>query len=105
MNLTESAPPLALIGTILLIALQLYNSVMWARLILDWVVVLVPSFRPRGFVLLLAEFVYTLTDPPLKFVRRWIKPVRVGPVALDLAWIVVIIALSVLSIVVRSIFF
>jgi hypothetical protein len=31
--------------------------------------------------------------------------VRVGPVALDLAWIVVIIALSVLSIVVRSIFF
>jgi YggT family protein len=96
---------LVLIGTILLIALQIYNFVMWARLILDWVVVLVPQFRPRGLVLVLAEVVYTVTDPPLKLVRRWLKPVRVGPIALDLAWIVVIIALTVLSVIVRSIFF
>jgi YggT family protein len=96
---------LVLIGTILLIALQIYNFVMWARLILDWVVVLVPQFRPRGLVLVLAEVVYTVTDPPLKLARRWLKPVRVGPIALDLAWIVVIIALTVLSVIVRSIFF
>lgn len=67
--------------------------------------VLVPSFRPKGPILVLAEIIYTVTDPPLKFIRRWIKPLRIGQIALDLAWIVLLISLTVLSMVVRVIFF
>lgn len=38
------------------------------------------------------DFAYTLTDPPLKLARRYIPPVRLGPIALDLAWTIVLIA-------------
>lgn len=92
-----------LIGLILLLAINVYTIVMWARLILDWAVVLVPTFRPRGAMLVIAEIVFTLTDPPLKFVRRWVKPLRIGTIALDLAWIIVILALNVLVWVVRAV--
>ncbi|MDJ1370404.1 YggT family protein [Gulosibacter molinativorax] len=96
---------MAIIGHALLFLINAYTLVMWGRLILDWAQVLVPSFRPKGPILLIAEVVYSLTDPPLKFIRRWIKPLRVGQVALDLAWIVLIIGLSVLSWIVRILFF
>ncbi|MGO1544172.1 MAG: YggT family protein [Gulosibacter sp.] len=94
-----------LIGHSLLFLINLYTLVMWGRLILDWAMVLVPSFRPKGPILVLAEIIYTVTDPPLKFIRRWIKPLRIGQIALDLAWIVLLISLTVLSMVVRVIFF
>ncbi|RRJ86278.1 YggT family protein [Gulosibacter macacae] len=94
-----------LIGVVLLFAINIYTMVMWARLILDWAMVLVPSFRPKGPVLVIAELVFTLTDPPLKFLRRWVKPLRVGSIALDLAWLIVIIGLSLLSTGVRILFF
>ncbi|KAB1643988.1 YggT family protein [Gulosibacter chungangensis] len=96
---------MAIIGHALLFLINLYTLVMWGRLILDWAMVLVPSFRPKGPILLLAEVVYTLTDPPLKFIRRWIKPLRIGQIALDLAWIVLLISLTVLSWIVRIMFF
>lgn len=96
---------MAIIGNALLLLINLYTLVMWGRLILDWAMVLVPAFRPKGPILLLAEFVYTLTDPPLKFIRRWIKPLRIGQIALDLAWIVLLISLTVLSWIVRIFFF
>lgn len=96
---------MAIIGHALLFIINLYTLVMWGRLILDWAMVLVPSFRPKGPLLVLAEAVYTLTDPPLKFIRRWIKPLRVGQIALDLAWIVLLIGLTVLSWIVRILFF
>ena len=93
-----------LIGSLLILAINLYTIVMWARLILDWALVLAPGFRPKGGMLVLAETVFSLTDPPLKFVRRFVKPLRIGTIALDLAWIVVIVALNLLAIAVRFIF-
>lgn len=96
---------MAIIGHALLFLINLYTLVMWGRLILDWAMVLVPSFRPKGPILLLAEAVYSLTDPPLKFIRRFVKPLRVGQIALDLAWIVLLIGLTVLSWIVRILFF
>lgn len=93
-----------IIGSVLIIAINLYTIVMWARLLLDWALVLAPSFRPKGPILVLAEFVYTVTDPPLRLIRKVVKPVRVGQIALDLAWIVLLIGLSVLGFFVRIIF-
>jgi YggT family protein len=45
----------------------------------------------------LAEIIYTLTDRPLSFVRRFVPPLRLGPVALDLSFILLFFAISILT--------
>jgi YggT family protein len=58
------------------------------RLILEIVQSFARSWKPTGFLLVLAEIVYTVTDPPLKLLRRFIPPLRLGNVALDLSFTV-----------------
>ncbi len=90
-----------LLGVVDLLLL-LYFILLLARLVLDWVQVLSRDWSPRGVVLVLAEIVYSATDPPIKAVRRVVKPVRIGPVQLDLAFMIVFIAVIVLRGVVQS---
>jgi YggT family protein len=66
------------------------------RLVLDWVQALSREWRPRGPVLVGAEAVYTVTDPPLKLLRRILPPLRLGAVQLDLAFLVLAILCSIL---------
>jgi YggT family protein len=82
--------------------IEIYIVILFARLVLDYVQMFARSWTPRGPVLVLAEVVYTLTDPPLKAVRRVIPPLKIGSVALDLSFIVVLAALWVLTGVVGS---
>lgn len=63
---------------------------------LDWVQVFARDWRPRGAALVVAEVTYTITDPPLKAIRRVLPPLRIGAVALDLAFLVVMVACSML---------
>ena len=70
--------------------------VLLTRLVLDWVQVFARSWRPRGPMLVIAETVYTLTDPPIKAVRRVLPPLRIGAVALDLGFLVVLVGVYVL---------
>ena len=53
------------------------------------------SFRPTGALVVLFEVVYTLTDPPLRLLRRVIPPLRVGNVAFDLGFLLLFIAIVV----------
>lgn len=76
--------------------------VMIVRLILDYVVLFNRNWRPSGFLLVVAEAVYTITDPPLRFVRRFIKPIRFGEVSLDLSWTIVMLVAIILSYVVTA---
>jgi YggT family protein len=55
-----------------------------------------PDWRPRGILLPLAEIIYILTDKPLAFVRRFVPPLRMGPVALDMAFIILFIGTQIL---------
>jgi len=73
---------MSIIGFVLYWALQIFVFAMLARFVSD----LVMSF-----------FAYTLTDPPLKFVRRFVPPLRLGGIALDLAWTVVFFAAIILQ--------
>lgn len=82
-------------------ALQLYLFVLFARLVFSWIQVFSRDWRPRGPVLVLAEGVYTLTDPPLNALRRFLPPLRIGGIALDLAFFVLILLIYVLLAVVR----
>jgi YggT family protein len=83
---------LALLGLIV----WLYLMVVFGRLILDWIRVFARDWRPRGIVLVLAEAVYTLTDPPLNALRRIIPPLRLGGASIDLAFLVLVLGLYLL---------
>jgi YggT family protein len=67
------------------------------RLVFDWVQFFARDWRPRGVVLVIAEAVYTVTDPPLRALRRVIPPLTLGHVRLDLAFLVLFIGTSILA--------
>ena len=76
--------------------LQGYFYVLMARFVIDLVRSINPVWRPRGLLIVPIELVMTVTDPPLKVLRRVIKPVRVGPIAFDLAWTVLLFGIIIL---------
>ncbi len=84
-----------IVGQVIGIALNLYFFVLIARMILSWVPVLVPGWEPKGPFLVVAEVVYSLTDPPLKFLRKFLPPVQVGTIAFDLGFLALMVAISV----------
>ena len=77
--------------------LSIFILIMWVRLVLDFVVNFNRGWRPSGPGLVLAEIVFTITDPPIKFVRRFVPPVRIGAAALDFSWTIVMLVAIVLS--------
>jgi YggT family protein len=76
--------------------LLLYFLVMWVRLILDFARNFARNWRPRGAGLILAEIVFAVTDPPIKLVRRAIPPIRMGAIAIDFAWSIVMLVVVIL---------
>ena len=81
---------------VLYYVLSLYLLILIGRLIFSWVQAFATQWSPSGFLLVLAEFVYTATDPPLRLLRRYIPTVRLGSVAIDLSFIVLFFVLVVL---------
>jgi YggT family protein len=92
------------IGAVLALLLNLFTLSLVGRLILDYVRVFSPSWRPTGLILWLATTIYTVTDPAVKFVRRFVPPLRLGPVALDLSFIVIFIGVQILGRIVLTVF-
>ena len=88
---------MAIIFYILGTALSLYVYVLLARVVLDLVQVFSSEWKPSGFLLVLAEIVYTMTDPPLRLLRKVIPPLRLGQVSLDLGFIVLLIGIQILA--------
>lgn len=87
------------IATIAHVLLLIYLLFLLARLILEYIPMFNREWRPKGIVLVLAEVVFTVTDPPIKFFRRLIPPLRLGPVAIDLGFpITMLICFVLLSI-------
>jgi YggT family protein len=78
----------ALLKIILTYVLWIYLLLLIGRLIFSWIQAFSRSWQPRGPVLVVAETVFTATDPPLKFLSRFIPVLRLGSVALDLSFMV-----------------
>jgi YggT family protein len=76
--------------------LWIFVALMLVRLVMDWVMVFARNFRPSGLLAASLEIAYTVTDPPLRAIRRVIPPLRLGNASVDLAFIVLIIAAYVL---------
>jgi YggT family protein len=74
----------------------LYLLVLVGRVVFDWIRMFARDWRPRGPVLLVAEPVYTLTEPPLRALRKVIPPLKLGGVSLDLSFMVLFIGVYIL---------
>ena len=76
--------------------LSVYLVLLIARMIFSWIQVYAKSWSPSGILLVVAEGVYSATDPPLRFLRRYIPSVRLGSVALDLSFMLLFLVVYVL---------
>lgn len=81
---------------VVLIALQVFLGVLIFRLVMDYVFMFARSWQPGKAMVVVLEATYTVTDPPLKFLRRFIPPLRFGGVALDLSFFVLMIIVYIL---------
>jgi YggT family protein len=76
--------------------LSVYLVLLIARMIFSWIQVYARSWSPSGVLLVIAEGVYSATDPPLRFLRRYIPTLRLGSVALDLSFMLLFLVVYVL---------
>lgn len=76
--------------------LDIYVLVLIVRLVFDYITMFARDWRPTGIVLVLAEALYSLTDPPLNAIRRVVPPLRLGSISLDLGFLILIFAVSIL---------
>ena len=83
--------------SLLLQVIGLFKFALFARIIIDYVRLFKRDWRPSPFISSIFEVIYSITDPPMKFVQRFVPPLRVGGIALDLSFIVILIALSLLQ--------
>jgi len=81
----------ALFLVLLYYVLLVFFVLMIARLVLDVIQSFSPQWRPRGVMLVVAEIVYTPTDPPLKALRSVLPPLTIGQIRLDLAFLVIML--------------
>ena len=77
--------------------LSLYILVLLVRIVIDWVQVFARSWRPTGVLLVLANLVYGMTDPPLRWLRRVVPVLRLGGVGLDLSFLVLVFGIMLLQ--------
>lgn len=94
---------MSVVGNVLATLLYLFIITLLIRLVAEWIQVFARDWRPRGPVLVVLEAVYTVTDPPLNFIRRFVPPLRLGSIALDLAFIILIVATSIALSVVNNV--
>jgi YggT family protein len=96
-----SGEAMSIFATIAYYILWLYLLLLIGRLIIDMLQSYSRTWSPSGILARVAEIIFTATDPPLRFLRRYLRPVRLGSVALDLSYtllfLVIIVLLSVVS--------
>ena len=93
------------IGLVIELVLNFFLLLLFARFVVDWVQVFARSWSPKGLVLVLLEIIYSVTDPPIVFIRRFVPPLRLGAIALDTSFIIVLVVTYLLLQLNRLIFF
>jgi YggT family protein len=91
-----------IVATVAFYALWAFFGLLWVRFIVGWVMVFARSWRPSGAVAVVLELAYSATDPPLRLLRRFLPPLRLGSMAVDVAFILLFIVTYALIQVVGS---
>ncbi|MDQ2838169.1 MAG: YggT family protein [Actinomycetota bacterium] len=84
------------------LALLVFYLLVIARLIVETTRSFARAWRPAGATAIGLEFVYVVTDPPMKLLRRLIPPLRVGGISFDMSVIVLLIMIWILRVIVGS---
>jgi YggT family protein len=90
------------ITSIILQLLDFFKLALFARIIIDYARMFAKNWRPNSFLLAIFEIIYSITDPPMRYVQRFVPPLRLGGIALDLSFIVLLIAVNLLQGVIRA---
>ena len=78
------------------VLINLYMMVLLARVILDWSQFFVRGWRPTGILLVVANVLYALTNPPIRWIGRYVPPLRVGGgMAIDVGFMVLFLVLII----------
>lgn len=77
--------------TVLGFALFVYWLLLIARIVIEFVRTFSRDWQPRGATVVILEMVMTVTDPPVKLLRRVIPQLTIGNVRLDLSIMVLLI--------------
>ncbi len=87
---------LELLGTVIYWVASAAILLLFARVILDWIVFFSPHWRPTGVILVIANAIHGVTDPPVRFLRQRIPPLRLGGIALDIGFMLLFVACLVM---------
>lgn len=94
---------MSILGQVIEGALWLFLALLWARFVADWVQIFARNWAPSGPLVVGLEVVYSATDPPIKALRRFIPPLRIGTIALDVSFLLVLLVAYVLLVVNRAV--
>ena len=87
---------IGILKLVLTYLLTIYLVILIGRMIFSWIQMFARQWVPTGILLVIAESIFTVTDPPLKFLRRYIRPLRIGTVAMDLSFMVLFFVIIIL---------
>lgn len=93
---------MSIIFSLLYLLLVLFQFALLLRIVYDAVQIFARQWRPKGAALVLATVIYGATDPPIRLLRRFIPPLRLGGISLDLAFVVLFIVVAIAKSIVRS---
>ncbi|MEO6714654.1 MAG: YggT family protein [Mycobacteriales bacterium] len=85
-----------IVKTIVIGLLTAFQVLMFVRFIVDLVLAFSRDWRPSGIMVVILEITYTITDPPLKALRRVIPTLRMGRFPLDLSFLILLIIVNML---------
>ncbi|MET4061363.1 YggT family protein [Arthrobacter sp. UYP6] len=94
---------MSIIFSLLYVLLVLFQFALFLRIVYDAVQIFARQWRPKGPALVLASVIYGATDPPIRLLRRFIPPLRLGGISLDLAFIVLFILVAIAKTIVTNV--
>ncbi|WP_018297073.1 YggT family protein [Corynebacterium lubricantis] len=93
-----------MLGAILYALVRIYTLIVIVRLIIEMIQSFSRRFSPPRWFMVIAEFFFVLTDPPIRALRRVIPPLKLGGVALDVSVLVLFFALQIITLIIVSVF-
>lgn len=91
-----------ILGRIVELVLVTFIGLLFVRLVVDWIQMFARAWTPSGPVLVALEAVYSVTDPPVRALRKVLPPLRLGGIALDLSFLALLLICYILLSVIRS---
>ena len=84
------------LSAVLYLILFVFWLLLIGRIIVEFVRTFARDWRPSGVVVIILEAIFTVTDPPVKLLRRLIPPISLGGVRLDLSIMVLLFIVFIL---------